>query len=281
MMKKISIAIIALFITATVSAQTLPVKLYEITEVKVKNSFKNATGKELNAFQVPADANSIKLSVQVPVKDYKKYVLQNQLQLMIVNNKTKENIQNVYWSTLYKDTVLVTECYFPAGEYSISLVDQVHPEKIFANRTIAVKGEIKTGTTGIIKINGYNYDVSKFKLWTCSSVDETNWKPIEVKSKIATGSCITFFFESTEKIKNPGTMRWKLYKVEPGGKETFVNQKDQTLTLEQFRRMYYEECSEFNSKGTYRIYLAVKNESDEYYGVRDKEYFAMAQVEVE
>ena len=280
-MKKASIAIIAFFITVTAGAQSLPVKLYEITDVKVKNSFKNATGKELNSFQVPAGANSIKLSVQVPVKDYKKYVLQNQLQLMVVNTKTQENILNSYWSTLYKDTVLVTECYFPAGEYSISVVDQVHPEKVFASRTISVKGELKTNTAGIIKINGYNYDVSKFKLWTCTSVDETNWKPIDVKSKITTGSCITFFFESTEKIKNPGTLRWKLYKMEPGGKETFINQKDQTLSLEQFRRMYYEECSEFSSKGIYRMYLAVKNESEAYYGVRDKEYFAMAEVEVE
>lgn len=72
-MKHVIIAIITFFITATVSAQTLPVKLFEITNVKVKNSFKNATGKELNIFQVPADANSIKLSVQVMVKDYKKY----------------------------------------------------------------------------------------------------------------------------------------------------------------------------------------------------------------
>ena len=280
-MKKTSIAIMAFFITAAVGAQSLPVKLYEITGVKVKNSFKNATGKELNVFQVPADANAIKLSVQVVVKDYKKYVLQNQLQLMVINNKTQENILNSYWSTLYKDTVLVTECYFPVGEYSISLADQVHPGKIFASRTISVKGDLKTNAAGIIKINGYNYDVSKFKLWTCSSVDETNWKPIGVKNKITTGSCITFFFESNEKIKNPGTMRWKLYKVEPDGKETFVNQKDQTLSLEQFRRMYYEECNEFNSKGTYRMYLAVKNESEAYYGIRDKEYFAMAQVEVE
>lgn len=280
-MRQISIAIITFFLTGIVNAQNLPVKLFEITDVKVKNSFKNATGKELNVFQVPTDANSIKLSVQVTVKDYKKYVLPNQLQLMIINTTTKENILNSYWGTLYKDTILITECYFPPGEYSISLIDQVHPEKVFTNRTISVKGEIKTNAVGIIKINGYNYDVSKFKLWTCSSVDETNWKPIGVKSKITIGSCITFFFESTEKIKNPGTMRWKLYKVEADGKETFVNQKDQDISLEQFRRVYYEECNEFNSKGIYRMYFAVKNESDAYYGVRDKEYFAMAQIEVE
>jgi hypothetical protein len=45
--------------------------------------------------------------------------------------------------------------------------------------------------------------------------------------------------------------------------------------------LYYEECDEFKSKGTYHMYFAVKNESDAYYGVRDKEYFAMAEIEVE
>ena len=280
-MKKISIASIALCITVASRAQTLPVKLYEITNIPVKNSFKFATGKELNTFQVPANANSIKLSVQLTVKDYKKYVVPNQLQLTISNSKTQEVIQNNYWSTLYKDTILVTECYFPPGEYSISLVDQVHPDKVFANRIISVKGDMKNNAADIIKIEGYNYDKSKFTLWTCTSVDETTWKPVGIKNKITIGSCITFFFESTEKIKNPGTFRWKIYKVETDGKETFINQKDQSLSLEQFRRMYYEECNEFNSKGTYRMYLAVRNESEAYYGVRDKDYFAMAQIEVE
>jgi hypothetical protein len=112
-------------------------------------------------------------------------------------------------------------------------------------------------------------------------VDETNWKPVGILTKIRTGGCVTFFFDSQEKIKNPGTMRWKLYRVEADGKETFVNQRDQNSRFEEWRRMYYEECDEFRSPGKYRVYLAVKNESEAYYGVRDTAYFAKADIIVE
>ena len=281
-MKQIITAAIAILFATHMNAQhlpDLPVKMYEITAVNVSSGFTtNVTGKELNAFQVPASANSVKMSIQVPVKDYKKYSLESQLHLMVTNIETEQVILSSYWSKLYKDTVLKSECYFPAGEYKISLVDNNAPSTVFAKRVILVK---PNGTKGNLTINGYSYDVSKFKIWTCQSVDEVNWKPIGQTAKLKTGGCITFFFESLEKIKNPGTMRWKLYKVEAGGKETFINQREQNTVLEQWRRMYYEECDEFRTPGTYRIYFAVKNDSDEYYGVRDKDYFAKADVVVE
>jgi hypothetical protein len=125
-----------------------------------------------------------------------------------------------------------------------------------------------------------SYDRSKFKLWICRSVDD-NWKAVGETNKIKAGTCITFFFESQEKIKNPGTMRWKIYKLGADGKEVFVNQKDQTLTLAEWRRMYYEEYDEFKSKGKYRIYIGIRNESEAYYGVIDKDYFAKADLVVE
>lgn len=124
-------------------------------------------------------------------------------------------------------------------------------------------------------------DSAKGKIWTCKSVDETNWKPVDETRTIKAGGCITFFFESQQKIKNPGTMRWKIYKMDAAGNEVFVNQKDQNSVLPEWRRMYYEECDEFRSKGMYVIYFAVKDESEAYYGVHDKIYFAKASLKVE
>lgn len=130
------------------------------------------------------------------------------------------------------------------------------------------------------KAQDTSYDRSKFKIWVCKSVDETSWKPVDVTTKIPVGGCITFFFESTYKIKNPGTMRWKIYRID-NGKEVFINQKDQDSVLPEWRRMYYEECDEFRTKGKYVVYFAVKNESDAYYGVHDANYFAKGEVTVE
>jgi hypothetical protein len=217
----------------------------------------------------------------VPTVNYNKSDRRNEVHLSVttVTNGSEVKIHDRYWNTAAKDAKLLTECFFPAGEYSISLEDNNTPKKTYAKRTITVKsnGSKSSGFT----YNGFTYDRSKFKLWSCKSVDETTWKPVEPVSKITAGSCITFFFESTEKIKNPGTMRWKIYKIEADGKETFVNQKDQNSRLPEFRRLYYEECSEFSTKGKYRIYFAIKNESEAYYGIVDKDYFARVDLQVE
>ncbi|MEO8769459.1 MAG: hypothetical protein ABI402_05225 [Ferruginibacter sp.] len=280
-MKHLIIAFTTMFLSANIHAQPLSVKMYELTTKNESNGYvTNIVGKEINTFQVPKGVSSVKLSMQVMVKNYKNYILPNQIQLRVTTaGKTEEgNIHNRYWGTLYKDSLLISECYFPAGDYDISLVDQVHPDKVFAKRTISVKSN---GEATNLTINGFSYDRNKFKIWTCKSVDEVNWKPIGQTNKISLGSCITFFFDSPDKIKNPGTMRWKLYKVEADGKETFLNQREQTSVKEEWRKMYYEECDELRTKGKYRIYFAVKNESEAYYGVRDKDYFATADINVE
>ena len=282
-MKKCIAPFVLLMLAISIHAQTLPIKLYEVTRVDVSNGFTtNILGKELNTFQIPPNANSVKLSVQIPVTNYKKYIVNGMLRMLVVNTATQETILSTYWTTLYTDSLLVSACYFPVGEYKISLIDNTNGSAEYAKRIISVKGGsgIKT-TASIIKFNGYDYDVNKFKIYTCKSVDEVNWKPIESTSVIKVGSCLTFFFDSDEKIKNPGTMRWKLYRVDADGKETFVNQKDQNNLREEWRRMYYEECDEFRVKGNYRMYIAVRNESEAYYGVRDKDYFAKTDFKVE
>jgi hypothetical protein len=266
-------------IMASAQTSTLPIKIYAITAVKVESGFTtNVIGKELSAFAVPSTANSVKMSIQVPIKDFKKYRLQSQLHLQVLDVVTKAEVLNSYWSTLYKDTILKTDCYFPPGNYLIQLTDNNEPHTLFATRTIQVSGAVKKN--GIV-VNNYTYDPAGFKLWTCKSVDDVNWKPIGVITKIKAGGCATFFFDSKEKIKNPGTMRWKIFRTDASGKETFVAQHDQTSVLEEWRRMYFEECNEFGTPGQYTIYLAVKNESEPYYGFKDTTYFAKASILVE
>lgn len=268
-----------LLIVSSLNAQLLPVKIYEITRVDFDGSWTtNVVGKEMSTFKIPSTANSLKLSLQVAIKDFMKYRLESQLRLFITNTETKEVIQNNYWSKLYKDTILVASTYFPAGKFDIQLIDNNDETKVFAKRSITVTSE-KANVTGIL-IKGYTYDPSRMKVYACKSVDETNWKPVGIVSKIKVNGCVTFFFDSQEKINNPGTMRWKLYRLDATGKEVFVNQRDQNSRLEAWRWMYYEECDEFRSAGTYRIYFALKNESEAYYGVRDTDVFGMAQIEV-
>lgn len=73
------------------------------------------------------------------------------------------------------------------------------------------------------------------------------------------GGCITLFFESKDKIKNQGSMRWGIFKVEADGKETYVNQLDQGIgQLQEWRRLSYEECSAFAVPGKYRIYIYLR-----------------------
>ncbi|MBL0145019.1 MAG: hypothetical protein IPP48_03900 [Chitinophagaceae bacterium] len=79
--------------------------------------------------------------------------------------------------------------------------------------------------------SSFPYERKNFKIWTCKSIDD-NWKAIGQTTKIKAGSCINLFFESTQKIKNLGMMRWGIFKVEADGKETYINQKDQGYRLQ-------------------------------------------------
>lgn len=283
-MKKMIVAGFALFFSLALAAQTLlPVKIVAVTNTIYQSGYADKVyGKELNAFKVPDDANFVKMSVEIRVKDYKPYVTKL-LNLIVTNTKTNENLLTTYWYRLFSDTTLRVVGQFPPGEYSIRLIENNDEKLVIAKRTINVEGKAAkaSGAREIVRYKGYDYDVNKFKLWVCKDVDEVNWKPVGVTTKISTGGCIIFFFDSPEKIKNPGTLRWKLYKVGPDGKEIFVNQRDQTPKQEEFRRIYYEECGEFSTPGKYRMYLAIRNESEAYYGIRDVDYFASGDINVE
>jgi hypothetical protein len=187
------------------------------------------------------------------------------------------NIHDWFWPPLTKSQVLSTDCHFPAGDYTISLVDNDNPGIIFAQRKITVKPNQAKLANGD---NGFPYNRSKFKIYTCTSIDD-NWKPIGQTSKIKAGTCINLFFESQDKLKNLGMMRWGIYRVEADGKETYVNQKDQGVQLAEWRRLSYEECDEFTTKGKYRIYICTKDDADAYFGVNNKNYFAKVDLLVE
>ena len=283
-MKKMIIAGLAILLSQVSIAQTLlPVKIVSVTNTIYQGGYADKVyGKELNAFKVPDDANFVKMSVEVRIKDYKPYATKL-LNLLVTNTKTNETLFTTYWYRLFSDTTLRVVGQFPPGEYYIRLIENKDEKNIIAKRTINVEGKIAKANGGreIVRYNGYDYDVNKFKIWVCKDVDEVNWKPIGVTTKINTGGCIIFFFESPEKIKNPGTLRWKLYRVGPDGKEVFVNQRDQTPKMEEFRRIYYEECGEFNTAGKYKIYLEIRNESEAYYGVLNSNYFASGEINVQ
>lgn len=131
------------------------------------------------------------------------------------------------------------------------------------------------------KSTDFPYDRTQFIIHTCRSIDD-NWKPIDPVTKIKAGECIQLFFESKVKLKNMGFMRWGIFKVEPDGREVYVNQFDQGIgQLELWRRLSTEVCDEFRTKGKYRIYISTKDDADAYFAVNSKNYFAKVELMVE
>lgn len=281
-MKKI-ITLFALAInTIAITAQPCSIKLHEVAIGKTdQNGLKSQTvGKELTSFTVPSGENTLRLYIQTTVVDFKKMTVQNKLHLIVktIDKGNELIIHDWVWPPLTKNQVLSTNCYFPAGDYTISLVDNDKSEIVFATRSITVKpNAAKVSNVA----DGFPYDRSKFKIWTCKSVDD-NWKAIGQTSSIKAGECISLFFESQEKLKNFGSMRWGIFKIEPDGRETFVNQLDQGIgDLSEWRKLTYEECNAFAAKGKYRIYISTKDDADAYYAVNNKNYFAKADLIVE
>ena len=195
------------------------------------------------------------------------------------DKSSSQNLFDWYWKPLQKNAVIYTDYAFPAGSYNISLVDNDQPSTVFATRTISVKlNEAKVANAAT---DGFRYDRSHFKIWTCKSIDETAWKPIGTTPTIKAGTCVTLFFDSKDKLKNEGSMRWGIYKVGADGTENVVSQKDQAVDWEKWSKLYYEECDEFTTPGKYRIYIATKYDSDTHSNVNGDHYFAKADLIVE
>ncbi len=283
-MKK-SLLIILFIITgiSTIIAQTPTIKLYEF--VSTKNSagdISSKLGKELNTFTVPTTERTLRMYVQINITDFTKVKVKNKLQLIVktIDNGNELIIHDWVWNALTKNQTLKTDCYFPAGDYTISLVDNDNPEKIFTTRKISV---LQNANLAEKQKNdeGFPFNRTHFKIWTCKSVDD-NWKAIGQTNKIDAGSCINLFFESTDKLKNFGSMRWGIFKVKLDGTEEYVNQLDQGIgQLELWRRLTYEECDAFSTPGKYRIYISTKDDADAYFAVNNKNYFAKVDLTVE
>jgi len=282
-MKQIITAVISLLFTATLTAQIIPLELREYKSMRGVHSADLKPGKELSALEVPYGDDALRMYMQFTVTDYKKLAVNKGLHL-IVAAKDRSNGPNFfdwYWKPLEKNAPIYTDCAFPAGEYTISLVDYENPGKVFSKREITIKpNEAKVANAAA---GEFRYDRSHFKIWTCASVDEKTWTPIGQTSKIKAGSCITLFFDSKDKLKHEGSMRWAIYKVLADGTESVVSQKDQgiSLSLEKWSKLYNEECNEFTTKGHYRIYIATKYDSDTHRNVNGDHYFAKADLEVE
>ncbi len=282
-MKKIITAIFAIAFTMTVSAQTVNLKYFQLLKNVAENGGADKFhGKELNEFQVGFSENAISTYIHVPITDVKKIKVKGKILLRVIKLEqpagNSYTVLDWYWPIPAKPIELYTECNFWAGDYSITLMDSGDTSKIFYRRQINVK---PNSTTVALNEGRSPYDKTKFKLWSCKSVSK-DWKAVGVTNKIKLGECITFYFESQELIKAPGTMRWKIYKIDDSGKEiAFVNQHDQNTILQAWKRMYYEECDEFREKGKFRVYFAIKNESEAYYGIVDKDYFGKVDITVE
>ena len=255
-------------------AQSCTIKLHEFLSTRsAEGTLLNKPGKELHLFNVPTNEHALRMYIQIAVTDFTKLNVKNKIQLLVSTLEKGNEIEfhTWGWNTLTKNQLLTTDCYFPAGEITLSLVDADHPSTVFATRKINVTQQEN-------KLNQVNPDFpfnrNHFKIWTCKSIDD-NWKPIDEVTKINAGECIQLFFESTEKLKNVGFMRWGIYRIQPDGTEEYVNQKDQGIgQLELWRRLSYEECDEFRNIGKYRIYISTKDDADVYSGVNNKNYFA-------
>ncbi len=287
-MKQLVITVIIALLSIHSHAQVLPVKFYTFTERTSNRTSSTAAnnadvkpGAELNTFQVPVGNESLRMFIQFNVTDYKKLTVQKGLHLMVrsADKSDTRNLFDWYWKPLEKNQVIYANYAFPAGSYNISLVDNDEPEKVFATRTIMVKpNEAKVANAAT---DGFRYNRSHFKIWTCKSVDATAWKAVGQTANIKAGSCVTLFFDSIDKLKNEGPMRWGIYKIGADGTENVVSQKDQAVDWEKWSKLYYEECDEFTTPGKYRIYIATKYDSDTHSNVNGDHYFAKADLTVE
>ena len=282
-MKSIIIAAFSLLFTATLTAQVIPLELREYKSIIGVHGADLKPGKELATLQVPYGDDALRMYMQFSVTDYTKLAVNKGLHLIVLakNKPNGPNFFDWYWKPLTKNAPIYTEFAFPAGDYTISLVDVDNPGKIFSKKEITIKpNEAKIANANA---GEFRYDRSHFKIWTCASVDEKNWKPIGQTTKIKAGSCITLFFDSKDKLKNEGSMRWGIYKVQADGTEAVVSQKDQgvNFALEKWSKLYNEECNEFTTKGHYRIYIATKYDSDTHRNVNGDHYFAKVDLEVE
>lgn len=287
-MKQLTMLAIIIFLSASVYAQTLPVKLCTYT-ARTSNRTSSTTyssadvkpGPELSTFQVPVGDEALRMFIQFNVTDYKKLAVSKGLHLMVAptGNTSDHNLFDWYWKPLTKNEVIYADYAFPAGTYNISLVDYDQPDKVFAKRTITVKeNEAKVANAAT---DGFRYNRARFKIWTCKSVDVTTWKAIGQTSKIKAGSCLTLFFDSMDKLKNEGPMRWGIYRVDADGTENVVSQKDQAVDWEKWSKLYHEECEDFSTPGKYRIYIATKYDADTHRNVNGDHYFARVDLEVE
>lgn len=266
--------IAVLHINANLFAQSCVITLHECVSSKsAEGNQQSISGKELNEFEIPLNEHALRMYVHVEIIGYEKINIKEKLKLLVSVNEHGSDVElhNWSWPKPMKNQILTTDCYFPAGDITLKVVDANNPKHIIATKAITVKpNSIKVANGN----SDFPYNRAHFKIWTCKSIDD-NWKPIEVVSRIKVGECINLFFESTDKLKNLGSMRWGIYKIKPDGSEEYLNQKDQGIgQLELWRRLSYEECDEFRTAGTYRIYISTKDDADAYFGVNSKNYFA-------
>ncbi|MEN9559468.1 MAG: hypothetical protein RLZZ502_679 [Pseudomonadota bacterium] len=241
-------------------------------------------GKERQQFAVAMGEKTLRLQVQIPLSSPLGAKVKSRAYLKVVHqDKGRDTpVHDWQWPADYKGKVLTTEAYFLPGTHIISLHDGDQQEVLLAKRIIHV-GEpmsAKADPSNITSVPNAPYDRKNFNIWTTKSIDD-HWKPVGASNKIKAGSCITLFFDSAVKLKNLGMMRWGIYKILPNGREEYVNQKDQGVQLQEWRRLSYEECSDFASRGQYRIYLSTKDDADVHSGVNNKNYLAKTDLWVE
>ncbi len=273
--------IVFIIINNNLLAQPCAITLHECVSSKsAEGNRQSRSGKEMNEFVVPPNEHTLRMYVHIDIKDYKNIAAKEKLQLLVTTNEHGNEVElhSWGWAKPMKNQTLSTDCYFPAGDITLKLVDANNIKQVIAAKTITVKPNAIKVANGN---SDFPYNRAHFKIWTCKNIDD-NWKPIEVVSKIKVGECVNLFFESTDKLKNLGSMRWGIYIIKPDGSEEYVNQKDQGIgQLDLWRRLSYEECDEFRIAGRYRIYISTKDDADTYYGVNSKNYFAKTDLIVE
>jgi|GEM_PF-3898500 len=279
-MKKLFASLVIIITVAHVSAQILPVKLAEYIQ-KYDAYGWLVPGKEINDFQVAYGEDKLIMQIVFNVTDYKKLPVKNGLHLIVnrTDSMQPSTILDWYWKPLVKNAPIYKDCGFKAGDYTITLIDNDNPTKVFAKRSITVK----PNAAKVANADAFEYDRSHFKIWTCKDVDDKNWKAIAPTNKIKANSCTILFFDSKDKLKNKGAMRWGIYKLTPDGTEMLVSQKDQGVNINMalWSKLYYEECEAFSTPGKYRIYITTKWNTETLSNTNSDSYYCKADLEVE
>ena len=130
----------------------------------------------------------------------------------------------------------------PAGNYTAKVVNRENLTEVWASSsfTITETEDMVTGGRGTMTV--------------CKYIDD-NYKPVDVFSKIAQGTCVNFLVNIPQEIPALDHVGWMVFRVGAGDEEKWVNEYQMTLQKNHVSRFCTTSgiCA-FNEPGRYVIY---------------------------